>query len=173
MDRPTDRNCHPYSLTAKNMFWWCIVLLICHPCLSRIIHRGWRVWWFLGLTYIASNCMSCCMTWWWLILAHANLSAMLPFVMLKGLAVIIQRFKKILSVDPAAIHWPVCLNNQTNSWLLCVCACVFIVCLGNGMVSMAEKDDRYRRGMERWRAENLGHGVRDLCDFCQHKFTGA
>ena len=53
-------------------------------------------------------------------------------------------------------------------------ACVFTVfmCLGSGVVSMAEKDDRHRRGVERWRAESLGHRFRDLCDLCQHKFTG-
>lgn len=70
--------------------------------------------------------------------------------------------QEILPVDPAAIHWAVCVFF------------VFVsLCLGNGMVSMAEKDDRHRRRVERWRTENVGHRFRDLFDFCQHKFTGA
>ena len=74
-----------------------------------------------------------------------------------------------------AWYWLVKRCGPADRWPLPVCLCIRHDCdlSGDGMVPVAEKDDRYGRGLERWRAESLGHRVGDLCGFCQHRLTGS
>lgn len=64
------------------------------------------------------------------------------------------------------------VNRDLKMLLMYPPLCVLFF-LGNGVVPMAGKHYRYRRGMERWWAENLGHTISILCYFCPNKFTGA
>lgn len=50
------------------------------------------------------------------------------------------------------------LHNRPDHLLTTLCLLVFsvFVCSGHGLVSMAEKRDRYRRRLERRTAQNLG-----------------
>lgn len=75
--------------------------------------------------------------------------------------------------------WQLCTKqklsiNRPDNLLTTLCPLVFsvFVCSGHGLVSMAEKRDGYRRRLERWAAQNLGHWVRDVCDRCRHQLTG-
>lgn len=72
------------------------------------------------------------------------------------------------------MHKKKTLHYQADHLLTTLCLLVFsvFVCSGHGLVSMAEKRDRYRRWLERRTAQNLGRWVWDVCDRCWHQLTG-
>lgn len=66
------------------------------------------------------NCLFCCMTWWWVILARANLSSMLPVDMLKGLKNTVS-----WSCSYALGSYP----KQPDNLVTIVCMLVYSLCL--------------------------------------------